>query len=178
MAEIFAPQGVPLGIDERTVSTGHLALYADLFRLQQGLASAWGAPYEQGNAMLGRKGTYRLFDSGTEDLSIPLRRSPCCRDLLVKIKADGEEGVEGVLQVAYGSVSETIPIVGTDAESHDGLEWISVVLFGIGDGTVETHDKTSTQPTNDLVLSHSSGGDVWLYNVAWRELHNERIVDE
>lgn len=167
----------PASVDETSVSTGTPAYARFISDVQAAIATLAGHPYESGSVMFGVAGSKRQLASGQPDIVIPIRRSIASRDLLVEFVAEGQANAEVVFTVTHGSISKEVSIVGTGTVSHQSVQWSEpVILTGIGDGTLSTHDRTNTQPTNDLVLSYSSGtGSAWIYAVAWTELHNDRI---
>lgn len=164
-------------VDESTISTGTTAYASTASKIQLAIASLSGHPYESGCVFFAVNGGKRQLASGQPDIVIPLRRSIASRDLLVELLADGASNDEVEITITHGSISKAVGIVGVGAASQEQLDWAApLVLEGIGDGTLSTHDRTSTQPANDLVISHSSGtGVANIYAVAWTELHNGEI---
>jgi hypothetical protein len=176
MAEVNSPVGYSSSVDEETVTTGRTALYVDGQRIEQAILHECGAPRETGSVMYGIGGSKRvLYDTTYDPVVIPVRRSIFSRDLRVDILVDAPANTASAFRVVYGSVTQSLDLVGSGTASHQDLEWVTVLLPGIGDGSATTRDLIDAEPAEDLRIEWVSGGAVWIFAVAWTELHNERL---
>lgn len=171
MTAILAPDEWPTDCDERTVYTGSVAQYLHGARLEQAIWHLAAHPYEQGSVWFARDGVPLTLAVGSS-VVLPCRLSIFSRDLAVEVLADGLEDRELELTATCAGVSGVVAFAGVDAADQRGIDWRPVpTLRGVGDGTAQAHNRTADSGQTIALQNTGAGSGVYLYAVAWRELH-------